>query len=148
MKKIFSLAPLILALIVFPSRFQNAAEVSTALRESVQARISDDYPHLDQLYKDLHAHPELSFHEEKTSARIAAELKEAGFDVTTNVGGHGVVGVLRNGAGPTILLRTDLDALPVKEQTGLPYASNARTSDDKGNEVDVMHACGHDAHMT
>src|SRR6185295_11728222 len=80
--------------------------------------------------------------------RVADELKETGFDVTSRVGGHGVVGVFRNGSGPTILVRTDLDALPVKEQTGLPYASNARTADDKGSEVDVMHACGHDIHMT
>jgi len=90
----------------------------------------------------------LSQHEEQTGQRIADELKETRFEVTTRVGGHGVVGVLRNGRGPTILVRTDLDALPVKEQTGLPYASNVRATDDKGAEVEVMHACGHDVHMT
>jgi len=103
---------------------------------------------LDALYKHLHSHPEISFQEENTAKRIADELTKSGFEVTQKVGGHGVVGVLRNGAGPTILLRTDLDALPVKEQTDLAYASKVRTRDDKGNEVDVMHACGHDIHMT
>ena len=95
-----------------------------------------------------HTHPELSLHEEKTGQRVAEELKQAGLEVTARVGGYGVVGVLRNGSGPTVLVRTDLDALPVKEQTGLPYASQARAVDDQGNEVDVMHACGHDVHMT
>jgi hippurate hydrolase len=107
-----------------------------------------EYPRLFELYKHLHTHPELSLHEEKTGQRVADELKEAGFEIAPRVGGHGVVGVLRNGRGPTILVRTDLDALPVKEQTGLAYASNVRVTDDKGAEVDVMHACGHDVHMT
>jgi len=119
-----------------------------SLHEQVQARVNQEYPGLFDLYRHLHAHPELSRHEEKTGERVAGELKQAGFDVTSRVGGYGVVGVLRNGNGPTILIRTDLDALPVKEQTGLPYASNARATDDNGNEVDVMHACGHDVHMT
>ncbi|MSU20098.1 MAG: amidohydrolase [Pedosphaera sp.] len=119
-----------------------------ALREPVQSRINLESSRLVALYKELHAHPELSYQEEKTAAQIADQLKEAGFEVTAKVGGHGVVGVLRNGAGPTILIRTDLDALPVKEETGLSYASQARTKDDKGNEVNVMHACGHDMHMT
>jgi hippurate hydrolase len=118
------------------------------LREPLQARANQEYPRLFELYKHLHTHPELSLHEEKTGQRIADELKEAGFEVSGPVGGHGVVGVLRNGRGPTVLVRTDLDALPVKEQTGLPYASNARTTDDNGTVVDVMHACGHDVHMT
>jgi amidohydrolase len=116
--------------------------------ERIRPRLHEEYPSLEKLYQHLHAHPELSFHEEKTAERLAAELKTLGIDVTPKVGGHGVVGVFRNGTGPTILLRTDLDALPVKEQTGLAYASNARTKDDKGNDVDVMHACGHDVHMT
>jgi hippurate hydrolase len=127
---------------------QAADNPSTSLREQLQARANQDYPRLFELYKHLHTHPELSLHEEKTGQRVADELKEAGFDVTSRVGGHGVVGVFRNGRGPTILVRTDLDALPVKEQTGLPYASNVRTTDDNGAEVDVMHACGHDIHMT
>src|SRR3989454_4513864 len=127
---------------------QGADSAPTSLREPLQARANQEYPRLFELYKHLHTHPELSLHEEQTGQRIADELKETGLEVTTRVGGHGVVGVLRNGRGPTILVRTDLDALPVKEQTGLPYASNVRTTDDKGAEVEVMHACGHDVHMT
>ena len=117
-----------------------------ALRALVRSRVETEYASLEELYKDLHSHPELSFQEEQTSRKVAAGLRAAGFEVTENVGGHGVVGVFRNGAGPTVLVRTDMDALPVKEQTGLPFASAARTKDDKGNEVDVMHACGHDIH--
>ena len=127
---------------------ENPAGPPSSLREQVGSLVNRDYPRLFELYKHLHTHPELSLHEEKTSQRVADELKQAGLEVTMRVGGHGVVGVLRNGAGPTILIRTDLDALPVKEQTGLPYASGVRTMDDKGNEVDVMHACGHDIHMS
>src|SRR5438045_4470494 len=126
---------------------QLAGAPSIGLREQVQARANQEYPNLFELYKHLHTHPELSLHEEKTGQRVGAELKQAGFEVTGGVGGYGVVGVLRNGSGATILVRTDLDALPVKEQTGLPYASQVRAVDDKGNEVDVMHACGHDLHM-
>jgi hippurate hydrolase len=118
------------------------------LRAVIQPRIDADYPHLEALYKHLHTHPELSFQEEKTSARVAAELREAGFEVTEKIGGSGLAGVLSNGDGPVILVRTDLDALPVKEETGLAHASKARGKDDKGSEVDVMHACGHDVHMT
>src|SRR2546422_237000 len=127
---------------------QGADSSATSLREPLQARANQEYPRLFELYKHLHTHPELSLHEEQTGQRVADELKEAGFEVTTRVGGHGVVGVLRNGRGPTILVRTDLDALPVKEQTGLPYASTVRATDDKGAAVEVMHACGHDVHMT
>src|SRR5207247_5737530 len=92
--------------------------------------------------------PELSLHEQETAARIASELKAAGFEVSTGVGGNGVVAVLRNGKGPTVMWRSDLDALPVKEETGLPYASAVTTTDDTGRQVPVMHACGHDIHMT
>src|SRR3989454_982148 len=127
---------------------QGADSAPTSLREPLQARANQEYPRLFELYKHLHTHPELSLHEEQTGQRIADELKETGLEVTTRVGGHGVVGVLRNGRGPTILVRTDLDALPVKEQTGLPYASTVRATDDKGAAVEVMHACGHDVHMT
>ncbi len=121
---------------------------SEAVKALVKGCVTQEYPTLYALYQHLHANPELSLREEKTAARIAEELRRAGCDVTENVGGHGVVGVLRNGTGPTLLLRTDLDALPVTEKTGLPYASKARTTDERGSEVDVMHACGHDAHMT
>lgn len=109
--------------------------------------IEEELPSLEKLYEELHANPELSLHEVETSARIAEELRGAGFEVTENVGGHGVVGVLKNGAGPVVMIRTDLDALPVKEQTGAPYASVKMTKDDFGREVPVMHACGHDIHM-
>lgn len=105
------------------------------------------YPSLDALYRELHRAPELSLQEEKTAARMAAQLRALGFEVTERVGGHGVVGVLRNGKGPTVALRTELDALPVKEQTGLPYASTATAVDASGGTVPVMHACGHDVHM-
>src|SRR5690606_15651685 len=86
--------------------------------------------------------------EEKTAARLSDELRGLGFEVTTKVGGHGFVAVLANGPGPTVMLRTDLDGLPVVEQTGLPYSSDVRTTDDKGADVGVMHACGHDIHMS
>ncbi len=105
-------------------------------------------PDLVTLYKHLHAHPELSYHEIETAKRIAADLRQAGFDVTENVGNTGLVGVLRNGEGPTVLVRSDLDALPVTEETGLPYASQVTALDDEGDTVGVMHACGHDMHMT
>ena len=118
------------------------------LRSEVEQRTSAAYPTLETLYQHLHSHPELSLCEEHTAARIADELVMLGFKVTRKVGGHGFVGVLENGAGPTILVRTDLDGLPVIEQTGAPYASKVTTTDDKGNTVGVMHACGHDVHMT
>ena len=104
--------------------------------------------HLTSLYHELHASPELSLHEEKTSQRMAAEMRGLGLEVTEKVGGWGVVAVLKNGPGKTVLVRTDLDALPVREITSLPFASKVRTKDDAGNEVSVMHACGHDMHMT
>jgi hippurate hydrolase len=114
----------------------------------VQARLDADYPSLESLYRDLHAHPELSLQEEKTGARLAAELRAAGFEATEKFGGTGVVGVLKNGPGPTLLIRSDMDALPVKEETGLAFASTVRMENLSGQDVPVMHACGHDAHMT
>jgi hippurate hydrolase len=105
-------------------------------------------PDLEKLYLDLHQSPELSLQEEKTSAKMAKRLRAQGFQVTTGVGGYGVVGILENGSGPVVMLRTDLDALPIEEKTGLPYASRVRAKDDAGNDVPVMHACGHDIHMT
>jgi hippurate hydrolase len=99
------------------------------------------------LYIDLHQHPELSLHEERTAKVLAERLRALGFAVTERVGGTGVVGVLKNGPGPTVMLRTELDALPVEEKTGLAYASRVRTKNDQGAEVAVMHACGHDVHM-
>ena len=105
------------------------------------------YPALDALYRDLHQNPELSNHEEQTAAKLALRLRALGFAVTERVGGFGIVAVLKNGAGPVVMVRTDLDALPVREQTGLPYASTVTTRDDRGESVPVMHACGHDVHM-
>lgn len=99
-------------------------------------------------YKMLHQSPELSFQEERTAATLAATLREAGFAVTEKVGGHGLVALLENGPGPRLLLRADMDGLPVAEQTGLPYASEARATELDGSDVAVMHACGHDVHMT
>jgi hippurate hydrolase len=116
--------------------------------KEIRARIDQEYASLEALYKHLHSNPELSHEEVKSAARMAQELKALGFEVTTGVGGTGVVGVLRNGKGPTVLVRTDMDALPVTEKTGLPYASKVRTRDKDGREVGAMHACGHDMHMT
>jgi amidohydrolase len=112
------------------------------------AGVDQVYPHLDALYQDLHRNPELSSHEEKTAAKMADELRKLGYEVTTGVGGTGVVGVLRNGKGPTVMLRTELDALPIEEKTGLSYASKVTGTDPSGKTVPVMHACGHDIHMS
>ena len=103
---------------------------------------------LVDLYEYLHAHPELSYQEEKTAAKLVGELKNLGFKTTAKVGGHGFVAVMENGPGPTVMVRTDLDGLPVLEKTGRPYASDTRATDDLGNDVAVMHACGHDIHMS
>jgi len=124
------------------------AQSSPTAREQVRSRLQQEYPSLFELYKHLHAHPELSLSEQQSAARIADELRKAGFEVTAGIGKHGVVGVLRHGSGPTVLIRADMDALPVKEQTGLPYASTVSAKDAQGNDVPVMHACGHDFHMT
>jgi len=106
------------------------------------------WPELRPLYEDLHAHPELSFQETATAAKMAARLTALGFTVTTGVGKTGVVGILKNGDGPTVMLRTELDALPIVEKTGLPFASTVTAKNADGDTVGVMHACGHDAHMT
>ena len=129
---------------------------TNAQQLSLDAMIERDLASLLSTYKTLHAAPELSHREEKTSAFVAGELRKLGFTVTERIGkyqngqwsGYGVAGVLKNGAGPTVLVRTELDALPVEEKTGLPYSSNVKTKNDAGVEVSVMHACGHDIHMT
>src|SRR5689334_10702810 len=125
-----------------------AAEARAELRDELRAFADKQYPSLESIYTTVHRNPELSEQEEKTSALLASELKSAGFDVTTNVGGHGVVAVMKNGPGKTLLIRTDLDALPVRELTGAPYASRVLTKDAAGQTVGVMHACGHDVHVT
>lgn len=125
-------------------------------QQSLDSLIDRELPQLLSTYKMLHAAPELSHYEVKTSAFLAQQLRALGYEVTENVGkferaewkGHGVVAVLKNGAGPTVLVRSDMDALPVEEKTGLPYASTVKTKNDAGQEVSVMHACGHDIHMT
>jgi hippurate hydrolase len=148
----------LLVCLLLPSatiRAEAKAKEEVALKEPLKTRVSDitrainaEYSSLEKFYKYLHQHPELSYKEKNTAARLARELKEIGFTVTENVGGYGVVGVLKNGKGPTILVRTDMDALPVVEATGLPYASKVTFRGGDGREVGVMHACGHDMHMT
>ena len=105
------------------------------------------YPDAHALYVDIHQHPELSGHETRTAEKLAENLRTLGYEVSEDVGGTGVVAILKNGDGPTIMLRTELDALPIEEKTGLPYASTVRTKDDSGRDVAVMHACGHDLHV-
>ncbi len=127
---------------------QNSAPLDQQIIQKLNTLVDQELSYLFDLYKYLHANPELSYHEVNTAKRIAKELRDLGFDVTEGVGGHGVVAIMKNGEGPTVMVRADLDALPVQEQTGLPYASKVRTKDEQGNEVYVMHACGHDMHMT
>src|ERR1041385_400272 len=123
---------------------------------SLDAMIDRDIASWLTTYRNLHTSPELSHREEKTSAFVAGELRKLGFTVTEHIGkyqnaqwsGYGVVAVLKNGSGPTVLVRTELDALPVEEKTGLAYASKVKTKNDAGLDVSVMHACGHDIHMT
>jgi hippurate hydrolase len=124
-------------------------------QQTPQSLVDAELPSLLTIYKDLHSHPELSTKEERSAGIVANELRKAGCDVTENFGKYdasawkcyGVVGVMKNSAGPTVLVRTDLDALPVHEETGLAYASTVTTKTEEGKEVPVMHACGHDAHM-
>jgi amidohydrolase len=116
------------------------------LKETIAASIESDYPKLDALYKDIHAHPEIAFQEVKTAAKLAAEMRAIGFEVTENVGKTGLVALYRNGDGPTIMVRTELDALPMEEKTGLPYASKDKMISN-GRETFVAHSCGHDIHM-
>jgi amidohydrolase len=114
---------------------------------AVLAGLEDTRSWQEELYRDVHRHPELSHQETRTAGLVADRLRGAGFEVHEQVGGTGVVGVLRNGNGATVLLRADMDALPVREATGLPYASRVTATDADGNEVPVMHACGHDVHV-
>jgi hippurate hydrolase len=114
----------------------------------VSAILDREYPSLEHLYRDFHAHPELSGQERRTSERLACELQQAGYEVTTGIGGTGIAAVLRNGRGPVLMIRADMDALPIREETGLPWQSFVRMQDAGGREVGVMHACGHDLHMT
>jgi hippurate hydrolase len=116
--------------------------------ELVLKKLDPLIPKLEALYKDVHAHPELSMQETRTAALAADWLRKAGYEVTTGVGKTGVVGLLRNGNGPTIMLRADMDGLPIEEATGLPYASKVTKTDAEGKTVPVGHMCGHDMHVT
>ena len=121
-----------------------AADTTPAVaRQSVDAI----YPDIEKLYIDLHRNPELAFHEQRTAAELASRVKALGYEVTTGVGGTGVVAILKNGPGPVVMLRTELDALPIEEKTGLPFASTVKTRNDAGEIVPVGHMCGHDLHM-
>nr|WP_229773419.1 amidohydrolase [Iodidimonas muriae] len=131
---------LLLASAPLAAQSQTDAEIHKA--------VASDYVYLENLYTHLHANPELSFQEANSAARMTEELQSLGFEVTPNVGGHGLVGVLKNGEGPTLLIRADMDALPVQEMTGKPYASSVTAVEQNGQDVHVMHACGHDVHMT
>src|ERR1051326_6023002 len=130
--------------------------VTGKAQQALDSSVDHQPSSLITTYKILHANPELSGHEEKTSATLAKELRALGYEVTEGIGkyadsawrGYGVVALLRNGDGPTLLVRADMDALPVEEKTGLPYASRVKAKNDAGQDVAVMHACGHDIHVT
>jgi hippurate hydrolase len=138
--------PLLLSLSLSLSCLPAHAQQGAPLKTQVQSQVERMYPWLDGVYKDLHAHPEIAFQEVRTAAKLAAEMRKLGFQVTEKVGKTGIVAVLRNGAGPTVMVRTELDGLPMEEKTGLPYASKARATSD-GRESYVTHSCGHDVHM-
>ncbi len=137
---------LLVALLVVTPAVRAAA--APELRDVVTAKFAAEYPSLEAIYKNLHTNPELSFMETKTAALVAKELRALGVEVTEKVGNTGVVGVLKNGPGPTVLVRADMDGLPVKELTGLPWASTTVGKDLSGKEQPTMHACGHDLHIT
>ena len=118
------------------------------IKNEFKSYLEKDIPYLKNLYLNIHQNPEISLMEKETSIKLADELKKIGFDVTENFGGYGIVGVYKNGNGPTILYRTDMDALPMEEKTELPYASKVITKNFDGNDVGTMHSCGHDMHMT
>jgi len=128
-----------------PLRAQAELDV-VSLKSAIERSVEGDYPKLDALYKDIHAHPEIAFQEEKTAAKLAAEMRALGFEVTEHVGKTGLVAIYKNGDGPTIMVRTELDALPMEEKTGLTYASRDKTI-WQGRETFVAHSCGHDIHM-
>lgn len=146
MKSRFLLSSLATAVSLSLSCGAVLAQQAAPLKTQVASRIERMYPWLDALYKDLHAHPEIAFQETRTAGKLAGEMRKLGFEVTEKVGKTGIVAVLRNGTGPTVLVRTELDGLPMEEKTGLPYASRARASSE-GRDSFVTHSCGHDVHM-
>jgi hippurate hydrolase len=135
-------------LLAFGLVSRSHAAATPELRDVVAAKVAAEYASLEAIYKQLHANPELSFMETNTAALVAKELRALGLEVTEKVGNTGVVGVLKNGAGPTVLVRADMDGLPVKELTGIPWASQAVVKDMAGRDQPAMHACGHDLHVT
>jgi amidohydrolase len=139
--------PTPLAFFFFSAFIALAFSPVLAQQSTDSKEVDSVYPDAHALYLDLHEHPELSAHETQTAAKLAERLRSLGYEVTEHVGGTGIVAVMRNGAGPTVMLRTELDALPVEEKTGLAYASKVQAKDDAGHDVPVMHACGHDLHM-
>lgn len=141
--------PLMIVLFVSLLGAYNVLGQSTSvpLKTATPDQLGAIFPEIESLYLDLHSNPELAMHEKQTAFKLAERLKAMGFDVTSGVGGTGIVAVLQNGSGPTVLLRTDMDALPVEEKTQLPYASHVVAKTDSGAQVPVMHACGHDVHM-
>ena len=134
--------------LVFAVCLVSVVQAQSKAQKAVDTQLDGGIADWVKLYKHLHENPELSLQELQTSAKMAEELKAAGFEVTTKIGGHGVVGVLKNGTGPMVLVRADMDGLPIIEKTGLPYASKVRVRNKEGVEVGVMHACGHDVHMS
>jgi len=138
---------MMLAALLLPALFATMAS-GQDISELIRKQATSSVTAAEVMYRDLHQNPELSLMEFRTAARMADALGRLGFEVTTGVGGNGVVGILRNGKGPVIMLRTDMDALPVREATGLPFTSTVTVTTSQGQETPVMHACGHDLHMT
>lgn len=152
MKRSLLLVLALSALLCVSTQLDSQDPVQDALLNKVQSNVDAQLPQLQETYLDLHKNPELSTKELRTSKKLADTLRQLGYEVTEKIGseagGFGIVGILKNGDGPTIMIRTDMDALPIIEQTGLPYASQVRVRDAEGKEVGIMHACGHDMHMT
>ena len=142
----FSTVRLLTLALLASTSAANAADIA-GTRVAIDRGLDTQYPHIEALYKDIHSHPELGFQETRTAALLAEEMRKLGYDVTEHVGKTGVVAILKNGAGPTVMVRTELDALPMPEKTGLSYASTAKQM-YKGAESPVAHSCGHDIHMS
>ena len=136
----------LIAAVLAISATSASAQLPAPLKTDISTRVDAMYPWLDMVYKDLHANPEIAFQEVRTAGKLAAEMRRLGFEVTEKVGKTGIVAVLKNGAGPTVLVRTEMDGLPMEEKTGLPYASRAKAVSN-GAESFVAHSCGHDVHM-
>src|SRR6201992_2671720 len=140
------LAPLLASAALLVALPAHAELDVPALKSAIETSVESNYDHLDALYKDIHAHPEIAFQEVKTAAKLAAEMRALGFEVTEHVGITGLVAIYKNGNGPTVMVRTEMDALPMEEKTGLPYASHDKAT-WFGRETFVAHSCGHDIHM-